>query len=94
MDLESSGLELHYRDSVQDANHVESSYVLYSPEYADLQAIYRYVDDLSEPDTLRRRKDLEKSFHPGLGARLFAASSTSFRYASEFSHRGNWRHYG
>ena len=83
MELESSGLELCYRDSVQDANHVESSYVLYSPEYAGVQAIYRYVDDLDERDSLRRKKDLQKSFHPGLAVRILRSIQHFFSIASE-----------
>lgn len=34
-----TGLELHYHDSVQDENHLESSYIFYSNEYTDVQAI-------------------------------------------------------
>jgi hypothetical protein len=65
LELESTGLELHYRNSIQDDSHVESSYVLYGSEYGDVQAVYRYVDDLSDEDRRRRQKDLDRSFHPG-----------------------------
>ncbi|NJN82875.1 MAG: tetratricopeptide repeat protein [Caldilineaceae bacterium] len=65
MALESSGLELLYRDSVQDANHIESSYIMYGDEYDEIQAIYRYADELDEENKKRRSEDVQKSFHPG-----------------------------
>ena len=83
LDLESTGLELRYRDFVQDANHVESSYVLYANEYHDLQAIYRYVDDLSDEDVQRRAKDLNRSFHPGIFVRLVRSVQHFFSFASD-----------
>jgi hypothetical protein len=70
MQLEPTGFELIYRDSVQDVNHVESSYVLYGTEFADIQAIYRYVDDLSPEDLAQRQRELKRYFHPGLLVRL------------------------
>lgn len=65
MEVEPSGLELIYRDNVQDSKHIESSYVLYGEEYKDIQAIYRYVDQLSPENKKRRARDIERSFHPG-----------------------------
>ena len=41
MRLEPTGLELLYPDAIQDEKHIEASYVLYGPEYGDIQAIYR-----------------------------------------------------
>jgi hypothetical protein len=83
MDLESTGLELHYRDTVQDANHVISSYVLYGAEYAEIQAIYRYADQLDEEGSKRRQRDLERSFHPGLLTRMIRAVQHFFYLAGE-----------
>ncbi|HXF64817.1 MAG TPA: hypothetical protein VNK95_24535 [Caldilineaceae bacterium] len=83
MELESTGLELRYRDTVQDANHVESSYLLYSSEFSEIQAIYRYVDELSEEDKERRQKDLQRHFHPGLMRRLARDVQHFFSLAGE-----------
>jgi hypothetical protein len=68
--LESTGFELDYRDSVQDANHVESSYLMYADEFGDIRAVYRYADDLTSDNRRRRAKDIENSFHPGPVRRL------------------------
>lgn len=65
MDLETTGFELFYRDTIQDANHVESSYVLYATEYEEIQAIFRYVDDLNEVNRKRRERELKRYFNPG-----------------------------
>ncbi len=59
-----TGMELAYLDSVQDERHIESSYLLYAAEYGEIQALYRYVEQLSDDGKRRRAKDIERSFHP------------------------------
>ncbi|MCL4831361.1 MAG: hypothetical protein KJZ86_02935 [Caldilineaceae bacterium] len=66
MEIESTGLELIYRDDVQDSKHIESSYILYGEEYKDIQVIYRFVDQLTPENRRRREKDIRRSFHPGV----------------------------
>jgi hypothetical protein len=70
MKLEPSGMELSYLDSVQDEKHIESTYLLFSSEYKDIQAIYRYSDKLSEWGKKQRGRDIQRSFHPGPFRRL------------------------
>ena len=83
LELEASGFELLYRDSVQDTDHIESSYVLYGTEFGDIQAIYRYVDDLSEDDRLQRERDLKRYFRPGPLVRLARSAQHFFTLASD-----------
>lgn len=83
LELESTGLELRYLDTVQDANHVESSYLLYGSEFGELQAIYRYVDELDEEDKRRRERQLHRYFHPGPIVRLVRATQHFFSIASD-----------
>lgn len=66
MDVESTGLELIYRDDVQDSKHIESSYLLFGEEYKDIQAIYRFADQLTPENKRRREQDIRRSFHPGV----------------------------
>jgi hypothetical protein len=70
-------MELSYLDSVQDERHIESSYLLYASEYAEIQALYRYVEQLSEASKKKRARDIDRSFHPGL-MRRFRRSSQNF----------------
>lgn len=70
MHLEPTGIELEYEIDVQDQAHVETSYLLYKSEYKDLQAIYRYVDDLTLQEQQWREKDVRSSFHPHFLRRL------------------------
>jgi hypothetical protein len=63
--IEPTGIELSYLDTVQDERHFESSYLLYAPEYAEIQAFYRYVEQLSDKGKKRRARDIRTSFHPG-----------------------------
>ena len=66
LDVESTGLELVYRDDVEDSKHIESSYLLFGEEYKDIQAIYRYADQLTPENKRRREQDIRRSFHPGV----------------------------
>ena len=65
--LESTGFELIYRtDHLDNAQtHVETSYVIYRDEYPNIQAIYRYVDQLDAKNRTRRDRSLAGAFHPG-----------------------------
>ena len=65
LELEPTGLELIYRSSVQDEHHLETSYILYASEYGEIEAIFRFVDELSEENRQRRAKDIDRSLHPG-----------------------------
>jgi hypothetical protein len=66
----STGMELTYEDSVQDDRHIESSYLFFASEYGDIQALYRYVEQLSDWGKKRRARDIDASFHPGPWRRL------------------------
>jgi hypothetical protein len=83
LELESTGFELLYRDSVQDSNHVESSYVMYASEFGEVQAVYRYVDDLSPEDLAQRTRDLNRYFHPGPFVRLMRGLQHFFTLAGD-----------
>jgi len=82
MRLEPTGLELLYADAIQDEKHLEASYVLYGPEYNDIQAIYRYADALSLEERARRDRNVHRAFHPGpfrktgRGLRNFLSTAT------------------
>ena len=65
--LFASGVEFEYKTNVQDQAHVETSYLLYKEEYKDVQAFYRYADELTAANQLEREKNLRRSFHPGFG---------------------------
>ncbi len=73
----STGMEFVYTDTVQDERHLESSYLLYANEYADIQALYRYVAQLSDKNKQQRARDIDSSFHPSIGRR-FRRSAQNF----------------
>ena len=83
MELESTGLELSYRDSVLDSKHVESSYIIYAGEYGEIQAIYRYADDLNQENREKRGQDIQRSFHPGLQRRIGRSARHFINTAAE-----------
>lgn len=70
MVLHPTGIELIYRSDVQDEHHVETSYVLYKDEFPQIQAVYRYCDEMEPEQWARREQELRASFHPGLARRL------------------------
>ena len=69
--VSSSGVELQYPDTVQDEEHLESSYILYSSEYQSVQAFYRYAHQLDEEMRARRQESIERAFHPRPMRRLY-----------------------
>jgi tetratricopeptide (TPR) repeat protein len=73
----STGMEFIYTDTVQDERHLESSYLLYASEYAEIQALYRYVAQLSDKSREQRARDIDSSFHPSAGRR-FRRSAQNF----------------
>lgn len=71
----SSGIELEYPSPHLDREgHLETSYILYSNEFQNIQAIYRYPTELTDELRLRRERDLERTHQPSpfrrLGRRL------------------------
>jgi hypothetical protein len=70
MVLHPTGLELIYRNDVQDEQHVETSYILYKDEFQQIQAVYRYCDEMESEQWQRRAEDLKRTFHPGFWQRL------------------------
>ncbi len=82
MKLHPSGMELIYKyDVLDEQGHIETSYMLYKGEYRELQGIYRYVDEMTEENKIRREKDLHESFHPG-PLRLLRRRSRNFLNAA------------
>jgi hypothetical protein len=70
MKLQPTGIELVYRSDVQDEHHIETSYVLYKDEFPQIQAIYRYLDEIDGDQYKRRQREWQKTFHPGFWRRL------------------------
>ncbi|MBU4561569.1 hypothetical protein L6386_04635 [bacterium] len=63
--VENTGLELNYPDKHKDKEgHDETSYILYKNEYANIQALVRYHDKLSERGKKERGKELKRTYHP------------------------------
>lgn len=42
----------------------KTSYILYKPEYSQVQSLIRFHNDLTEKNKLKREKDLKKTYHP------------------------------
>ena len=83
MELAPSGFELHYRNAIQDTNHIESSYVFYASEYGDIQTLYRYADSLTPDEQKRRSTDIRRSFHPNIFRRVARATRHFIATANE-----------
>ena len=69
--VENTGMELVYKAAHRDKQgHAESSYILYKNEYSDIQALIRYHDELDEAGKEKRRKELQRTYHPSATRRL------------------------
>jgi hypothetical protein len=63
--VENTGLELVYHKGHLDTQgHTEKSYILYKNEFANMQVVIRFLDQLSETGRGRRQKELHRTYHP------------------------------
>ncbi|MBN2182577.1 MAG: hypothetical protein JW715_11750 [Sedimentisphaerales bacterium] len=78
--VENTGLEFVYQNRQKDADgHEESSYLLYKYEYPRIQAIIRFLDELSEENKNKREQELKKTYHPGQWRRFKRSTLNVFR---------------
>ncbi len=78
-----TGLEMHYRNAVQDDSHLETSYLLYDDEFPNIQTIFRYADDLTPEKAKKRAKAIKKAFHPNIFRRTLRKTRIFVSNASE-----------
>ncbi|MEJ6951200.1 hypothetical protein [Natronospora cellulosivora (SeqCode)] len=64
MNVGNTGLEFLLNKPIVDNSIVLKSVLLYKAEYINIQALVRYIDDLSDKSLLEREKDLDRTFHP------------------------------
>jgi hypothetical protein len=80
-----SGIELLYSsEHLSPEGHVRNSYILYDSELANLQAVYRFHDDQSATNQLKRKRDIERTYQPSIfrrAARGLRNLFTTFRDA-------------
>lgn len=70
--LHPTGMELTYPAPIVAAEgHLERSVIFYKEQYADLHAVYRCPEGLSDNDRERREALIEQTRHPGLLRRLW-----------------------
>ena len=80
LNVENTGLEFVYPEIHKDEDgHDETSYVLYKYEYANIQALIRYHDQLSKLASKQRQKELEKTYHPTFPRRLKRKIQNAFK---------------
>ena len=57
LNVENTGLELVYTQAHEDTDgHLETSYILYKHEYAKIQMLVRYHDQLSDKNKKQRQR--------------------------------------
>ncbi len=59
------------------------SYVLYKDEFPQIQAIYRYCDEMNAEQWEQREREIERAFHPGFWQRFRRRSRNFMNLASE-----------
>jgi hypothetical protein len=70
MVVAATGIELKYRQDFAADRHIESSYILYKPEYPQIELVVRFIDELDAGEVRRRDWNMRVSFRPGPGRRL------------------------
>ncbi len=70
LNMYNTGMELLYREPRLDSSgHFESSFILYTSEYENIQSICRYHGDLTEKGRRKREKDIRKTYQPSVFSR-------------------------
>lgn len=78
--VENTGLEFVYPEKRKDEDgHDEASYILYKYEYPNIEAVIRFLDELSETNKNKREKELKRTYHPGLLQRLKRKTQNIFK---------------
>ncbi|MBC8481515.1 MAG: hypothetical protein H8D47_02475 [Planctomycetes bacterium] len=68
--VQNSGLEILYPHKNTENGFEQSSYLLYSNEFASIYALLRFHDELCEKAKTERNKELKKTYHPKFFRRL------------------------
>ncbi|MFH1622546.1 MAG: hypothetical protein ABIA97_05435 [Candidatus Omnitrophota bacterium] len=60
LNIESTGLELKYKESYLDKadNHIETSFIIYKSEYSSIHCISRFLDEQDSKNKRKRDRDL------------------------------------
>ncbi len=67
----SNGLELEYLKPNKDTDgHWETSFIVYSSQYKDINCIYRYSDELNDENKKRRQREIDKTRYPSIFRRI------------------------
>jgi hypothetical protein len=70
LNMYNTGMELLYREPRLDSSgHLESSIILYTSEYENIQSICRYHGDLTKKGRGKREKDIRKTYQPTIFSR-------------------------
>jgi hypothetical protein len=70
LEIESTGMEVIYRESAAEDGILKMSHIVYKDEYTFLNAILRYHDELTEKGRKRRTAALKRTYHPNLFRRI------------------------
>jgi hypothetical protein len=68
--VDTTGLEFCYRDDYLDQDHIETSSILYKQEFNTIWVLFRFHDELSSDNQIRRLRQLRRSFHPRFHRRM------------------------
>ncbi len=80
LNVENTGLELIYEQAYTNENaQTESSYLTYKNEYAKIQLLVRYHDQLTDDAKMDRDKELKVTYHPTFSKRLARKTANVFK---------------
>ncbi|MDD5645339.1 MAG: hypothetical protein PHO00_07855 [bacterium] len=70
--VDHSSIELFYDDVYRDEkdNHIETSYIIYRNEFANILALAKFLEKLDGEESRKRNIILKKTYHPGLCHRI------------------------
>ena len=66
LDVESTGIEIIYKEQSINEGILEMTRILYKDEFTEMDGLIRYHDELTEKGSRKRKVALDKTYHPGI----------------------------
>lgn len=70
LEVENTGIEVIYVEQRTEGDIIRMSHIIYKDEYAGLNAVLRYHEELTEKSRKKRAEALEKTYHPNILRRI------------------------
>ncbi len=83
LEVESTGLEVIFREQMNENDIPKMSHIIYKEEFAGLFGVFRYHDELTKRGVERRTAALKKTYHPTAVRRMKRRIANFFKLVKD-----------